>query len=137
MEFQVIFLSSLFFVNGNKLVEEKSSSFKKETLAQLTFFFLMLQRLTNFLVNLRQEGTINNWSFCAKFDALTLSHVILSNGLEWLQLHFASGDIEIKLLLIAQARILSPAFQTLRTLWSTLLVFQAFLEEEIVDAGYF
>lgn len=96
MEFQVIFLSSLFFVNGNKLVEEKSSSFKKETLAQLTFFFLMLQRLTNFLVNLRQEGTINNWSFCAKFDALTLSHVILSNGLEWLQLHFASGDIEAK-----------------------------------------
>ena len=56
----------------------------------------MLQRLTNFLVNLRQEGTINNWSFCAKFDALTLSHVILSNGLEWLQLHFASGDIEAK-----------------------------------------
>ena len=45
--------------------------------------------------------------------------------------------IQIKLLLIAQARILSPAFQTLRTLWSTLLVFQAFLEEEIVDAGYF
>ena len=96
MEFQVIFLSSLFFVNGNKLVEDKSSSFKKETLAQLTFFFLMLQRLTNFLVNLRQEGTINNWSFCAKFDALTLSHVILNNGLEWLQLHFASGDIEAK-----------------------------------------
>ena len=45
--------------------------------------------------------------------------------------------IQIKLLLIAQARILSPDFQTLRTLWSTLLVFQAFLEEEIVDAGYF
>ena len=115
MEFQVIFLCSLFFINRNKLLEEKSSSFKKETLAQLTlFFFLMLQRLTNFLVNLKQEGTINNWSFCAKFGALMLSHVILSNGLEWLQLHFASGDIEakkmdkiilIKLLLRAQARI--------------------------------
>lgn len=74
----------------------------------------MLQRLTNFPVNLKQEGTINNWSFCAKFGALMLSHVILSNGLEWLQLHFASGDIEakkmdkiiqIKLLLRAQARI--------------------------------
>ena len=63
----------------------------------LTFFFFnILQRLTNFLVNLRQERTINNWSFCAKFGALTLSHVILSNGLEWLQLHFASGDIEAK-----------------------------------------
>ena len=114
MEFQVIFLCSLFFINRNKLLEEKSSSFKKETLAQLTLFFLMLQRLTNFLVNLKQEGTINNWSFCAKFGALMLSHVILSNGLEWLQLHFASGDIEakkmdkiiqIKLLLRAQARI--------------------------------
>lgn len=114
MEFQVIFLCSLFFINRNKLLEEKSSSFKKETLAQLTLFFLMLQRLTNFLVNLKQDGTINNWSFCAKFGALMLSHVILSNGLEWLQLHFASGDIEakkmdkiiqIKLLLRAQARI--------------------------------
>lgn len=56
----------------------------------------MLQRLTNFPVNLKQEGTINNWSFCAKFGALMLSHVILSNGLEWLQLHLQVGTLKQK-----------------------------------------
>ena len=45
MEFQVIFLYSLFFINRDKFLEEKRSSLKKKTLALLTFFFLYIAEI--------------------------------------------------------------------------------------------